>query len=387
MQLAKRVLDINPSLTLSINSRAKKLSSEGKNIINFAAGEPDFDTPDFIKKRAIKCIEEGFTKYTSASGMPSLKEAICAKLKKENNLTYLPNQVVITCGAKHALFNILQAVIDNNQEVLIPCPYWVSYPEMVTLAGGRSKFIKTKMSDSFKVNPSELKNAITKNTRLLILNSPSNPTGAVYKKSEIEEIAKICVENNIFVISDEIYEKIIFNGKNHFSIGSINDDIYKLTFTVNGVSKSFSMTGWRIGYLAGPAEITSKIGMVQAHSTSNPCSISQMASLEALTAKSDFINKIASTFEKRRDLIVSRIEKMSRVSCFKPEGAFYVFVNISQTNLSGLDFSNRVLDEAGLAVVPGEAFGDSEYVRMSFACSLETIEKGMDRLEKWLQQL
>ncbi len=387
MQFAKRVLGINPSLTLSINSRAKKLAAEGKSIINFAAGEPDFDTPDFIKKRAIESIQEGFTKYTPASGMPKLKEAICDKFKKDNNLIYQPNQIVITCGAKHALYNILQAVIDTDQEVLIPSPYWVSYPEMVTLAGAKSKFIQTSMKDSFKVTASVLKESINKNTKLLILNSPSNPTGAVYEENEIREIAKICVENHIFVISDEIYEKIIFDNRKHFSIASTNEEIYNLTFTVNGVSKSFSMTGWRIGYLAGPAEIVTKINMIQAHSTSNPCSISQMASLEALTAKSDFIERIASTFQQRRDKIISRIKKMPIISCFNPQGAFYVFADISKSKLSGLEFSNKVLDEAGLAVVPGEAFGDSRFIRMSFACGLQTIDEGMDRLEKWLRQL
>jgi aspartate aminotransferase len=387
MQFAKRILSVNPSLTLGINSRANKLRSEGKDITSFAAGEPDVDTPDFVKQAAIKAINDGFTKYTPTSGVVSLKQAISAKFKRDNQLDYLPNQITVTCGAKHAIYNIIQVLVDKGEEVLIPIPFWVSYPEMVSLSQGKSKFIKTKASDNFKINPDVLKAKIGKKTKLLILNSPSNPSGTVYTREELQVIADICVEKKIYVISDEIYEKIIFDGLKHYSIASFNKEIYDLTITVNGVSKSSSMTGWRIGYLAGPLSIVEAINKLQDHSTSNPCSISQMAALAALNAPEDFVANMCAEFAKRRDYIAERLKKMPKIKPVIPQGAFYIYVNISKLRISAMEVANRLLDEAGIAVIPGEGFGTPDYIRISFATSMELIKKGMDKLELWLAQL
>ena len=387
MQFAKRILSVNPSLTLGINSRANKLRSEGKDITSFAAGEPDVDTPDFVKQAAIKAINDGFTKYTPTSGVVSLKQAISAKFKRDNQLDYLPNQITVTCGAKHAIYNIIQVLVDKGEEVLIPIPFWVSYPEMVSLSQGKSKFIKTKASDNFKINPDVLKAKIGKKTKLLILNSPSNPSGTVYTREELQVIADICVEKKIYVISDEIYEKIIFDGLKHYSIASFNKEIYDLTITVNGVSKSSSMTDWRIGYLAGPLSIVEAINKLQDHSTSNPCSISQMAALAALNAPEDFVANMCAEFAKRRDYIAERLKKMPKIKPVIPQGAFYIYVNISKLRISAMEVANRLLDEAGIAVIPGEGFGTPDYIRISFATSMELIKKGMDKLELWLAQL
>ncbi|MFA6357197.1 MAG: pyridoxal phosphate-dependent aminotransferase [Candidatus Omnitrophota bacterium] len=386
-RLAERLKKINPSSTLAITSKAKKLKNEGKDILNFAAGEPDFDTPDFIKEAAIKAITSGFTKYTPTTGIPDLKKLICQKFKKDNSLEYAPDQIVVSNGAKHSIYNTLSVLLNRGDEVLIPLPYWVSYPEMVNLCDGIPRFIKTTAVNNFKISVSDLVKHITPKTKVLILNSPSNPAGSVYNRGELEAIAKACVEKNIFVISDEIYEKIIFDGLKHESIASFNKDIYNLTITVNGLSKSHSMTGWRIGYLGAPSDVASAISNLQDHSTSNPNSIAQKAAVAALSAPEDFTHKICREFEKRRDYLALRIKEIKGLSFCLPQGAFYMFCNISETRLSSMDFSRRLLEEEYVSLIPGSAFGMDDYIRISFATSIEDLQKGMDRLKKWVDKL
>lgn len=386
-RLAERLNKINPSSTLAITSKAKKLKSEGKDIVDFAAGEPDFDTPDFIKEAAIEAIKSGFTKYTPSTGTSELKQAICEKFKKDNSLEYNPNQVVVSNGAKHSIFNALFVLVERDDEVLIPCPYWVSYPEMVNLCEGTPRFIKTSPKNNFKIEPKELERHASSRTKVLILNSPSNPAGTVYNADELSEIARICVKRKIFVISDEIYEKLIYDGLKHISIASLNKDINGLTVTVNGLSKSYSMTGWRIGYLGAPDDIAGAISKLQDHSTSNPVSISQKAAVAALTASDDFVNKMQQEFQKRRDYCVGRLKEMKKIRFTSPSGAFYIFCDISGAGLDSVTFASRLLEKTFVSLIPGKGFGMDDFVRISFTTSLEQLEKGMDRLEAWLSEL
>jgi aspartate aminotransferase len=386
-RLAERLKKINPSSTLAITSKAKKLKSAGFDIVNFAAGEPDFDTPDFIKEAAICAIKSGFTKYTPTTGTAELKKLICQKFKKDNLLEYAPDQIIVSNGAKHSIYNALMVLVNRSDEVLIPLPYWVSYPEMVNLCEGTPRFIKTTAANNFKISVSDLAKHITPKTKVLILNSPSNPTGSVYNKEELIGIAKICVAKNIFVISDEIYEKITFDGLKHESIASFNKEIYDLTITVNGLSKSHSMTGWRIGYLGAPSDIASAISNLQDHSASNPNSIAQKAAEAALNASDDFSNKLCQEFSKRRDYLASRIKLIKGLDFCLPHGAFYMFCNIYKTGLDSMTFAKRLLDEEYVSLIPGSAFGSDDYVRISFATSIEELQKGMDRIEGWLKKL
>ncbi|MFA5145241.1 MAG: pyridoxal phosphate-dependent aminotransferase [Candidatus Omnitrophota bacterium] len=383
-RIAERLINIHPSLTLAITSKAKRLKSEGVDIVNLAAGEPDFDTPDFIKDSAQEAIKNGFTKYTPTTGIPELKKLVCEKFKKDNSLEYSPEQIIVSCGAKHSVFNALFALLNRQDEVLIPSPYWVSYPEMVSLCEGRARFIPTSPENNFKITVNDLESHINSRTKALILNSPSNPTGCVYSLDELSRIARICVAKDIFVISDEIYEKIIYDNTRHVSIASINKDIYAQTITVNGVSKSFSMTGWRIGYLGAPPDIAEAITKIQDHSTSNPASISQKAAVAALSAPDDFSRKICREFEKRRDYCILRLGGMKKISYFRPQGAFYIFCDISKTGLDSVSFAERLLQETYTSLIPGKGFGMDNYVRISFATNLEQLEKGMNRLEAWL---
>jgi len=386
-RIAERLKKVNPSSTLVITSKAKKLKAEGKDIVNFAAGEPDFDTPDFIKEEAIRAIQSGFTKYTPTTGIPELKKLICEKFKKDNSVEYFPEQIVVSCGAKHSIYNTLLALVNRGDEVLIPLPYWVSYPEMVNLCEGSPRFIKTRSDNNFKVTPGELESHISAKTKLFILNSPSNPTGCVYNKKELEAIAKICVEKKIFVISDEIYEKLIYDGLTHVSIASFSRDIYDLTVTINGLSKSHSMTGWRIGYLGAPKDIVEAISKLQDHSTSNPNSIAQKAAQAALSAPDDFSKKICAEFQKRRDYCAKRLGSMKKITYVLPEGAFYIFFNIAKTGLDSGTFASRLLDELYVSLIPGNGFGMDDYCRMSFATSHDQLEKGLDRIEQFLNKL
>lgn len=386
MRIAKRVRDITPSATLDITAKAKKMAKEGIDIVNFGAGEPDYDTPAHIKAEAIKSIHEGYTKYTPSSGIQELKEAISKKFKADNSLDYAPSQIVVSNGAKHSLYNIFQAICEVGDEVLIPAPYWLSYPEMIRLAEGKNVFVETKKENSFKATEKEISAKITKKTKALILNSPSNPTGCVYNLDELKMIARLAIKHKFFVISDEIYEKLIYDRKEHFSIASLGKEIYGLTITVNGVSKSYSMTGWRIGYAAGPKDVMDAISNLQSHATSNPASISQKAGLAALTGDQRCVEEMRSEFEARRDIMVSRINKMENLSCVKPEGAFYVFCDISKLKMDSIKLATRLLDEAKVAVVPGEPFGAKLYIRLSFATSRQAINKGLDRIEEWISK-
>jgi aspartate aminotransferase len=386
-RLSERVRKVNPSPTLAITAKAKKLKSEGKDVVTFAAGEPDFDTPDIIKNAGIEAINSGFTKYTPTTGIPELKSLICEKFRKDNQVNYESKQVVVSCGAKHSIFDVMFVLVDKCDEVLIPSPYWVSYPEMVNLCEGIPRFIKTSAENSFKMTADELSKNISSKTKLLVLNSPSNPTGCVYTKEELAKIAEICVAKRIFVISDEIYEKIIFDGLKHTSIASFGKDIYDLTVTVNGLSKSHSMTGWRIGYLGGPEDIVNAISNFQDHSTSNPVSISQKAAVAALSMADTFSKEMSLEFQKRRDYIVKRLLGMKKISYVLPKGAFYIFCDISPTKMDSMTFCTRLLDELLIAAIPGIAFGNDDYARLSFATSPKQIEKGMDRLEEWLKKI
>lgn len=386
-RLAERLKKINPSSTLAITSKAKKLKMAGKDIVNFAAGEPDFDTPDFIKEAAIEALKSGFTKYTPTTGTAELKKLICYKFKKDNSLEYAPDQIIVSNGAKHSIYNVLMVLLNRSDEVLIPLPYWVSYPEMVNLCEATPRFIKTTAENNFKITDKDLAKHITLKTKVLILNSPSNPAGSVYNRAELARIAKICVDKNIFVISDEIYEKITFDGLKHESIASFNKDIYDLTITVNGLSKSHSMTGWRIGYLGAPSDVAAAISNLQDHSTSNPNSIAQKAAEAALSAPDDFSNKLCQEFTKRRDYLASRIKEIKRLDFCLPQGAFYMFCNISKSGLDSMTFAKRLLDEEYVSLIPGSAFGLDDYVRISFATNINELQKGMDRIEKWIDKI
>lgn len=386
-RLAERLKKVNPSTTLSITSKAKKLKSEGFDVISLAAGEPDFDTPDFVKSAAIEAIKSGFTKYTPTTGTPELKKAIVEKFKKDNALAYEPSQIVVSCGAKHSIFNAIFVLINKSDEVLIPSPYWVSYPEIVRLCEGTPRFIPTKAENNFKIKTDELKKYITTKTKILILNSPSNPAGCVYTKDELGDIADICVENKVFVISDEIYEKIIFDNLKHISIASLGKEIFGITVTVNGLSKSHSMTGWRIGYLGGPQDIIDAISKLQDHSTSNPSSISQKAALAALTGGDGFSLNMCREFEKRRNFAIERLNRIKKIKPVAPQGAFYIFCDISKTKIDSAIFADRLLDEKQVAVIPGESFGNDNFVRISFAASIEQLQEAMDRIEEWVNKL
>lgn len=386
-RVSERLKKINPSSTLAITSKANKLKSEGKDVVSFAAGEPDFDTPDFIKKAAIDAINGGFTKYTPTTGILDLKKAISEKFRKDNSLNYIPQQIVVSCGAKHSIYNALMVLVKHGDDVLIPSPFWVSYPEMVNLCDARPVFIKTLPENNFKMRIKDLEKHITSKTKVLILNSPSNPTGCVYSPEELKEIAAVCVAKKIFVISDEIYEKIIFDNIKTVSIASLGEDIYDLTITVNGLSKSHSMTGWRIGYLGGPADIVEAISRLQDHSTSNPNSIAQKAALAALTAPDDFVRTMRQEFEKRRNFCIERIGKIKKIKAVKPEGAFYIFCDISKTKLSSMEFAEKLLNEELVAVIPGESFGRDDYIRISFATSTERLETGLNRIDNLISKL
>ncbi len=396
MKLSLKSSAITPSLTLSIDAKAKQMSSEGIDVVGFGAGEPDFGTPEFILNAAKEAIDKGLTKYTPVSGTLQLKQAICRKFEQDNYLFYESNQIIVSNGAKHSLYNIFQAILNTEDEVLIPSPYWLSYPEMVRMAEGIPVFINSKECNDFKPSPEDIAKSITKRTKALIINSPNNPTGSVYNETELRKIAGIAVANNLFVISDEIYEELIYDDATHHSIASFSKDIYDLTITVNGMSKSYAMTGWRIGYVAAKREIIDIMTNIQSHSTSNPNSIAQYAACAALNGTKEEVCKMRGEFGARRDYMVERINKMSLVSCAAPKGAFYVMMNIGQLFgkvingvkiTDSLTFSEVLLNTVNVAVVPGIVFGAEEYVRLSYATSLKNITKGLDRITSFIEQL
>jgi aspartate aminotransferase len=396
MKLAKRVTFISPSPTLAITAKANRMRAEGINVIGFGAGEPDFDTPLNIKAAAKQALDDGFTKYTPTSGTKELKEAICKKFKNDNGLDYSPDEIIVSCGAKHSIFNIIMALCDEGDDIIIPSPYWVSYPEMARIAQGSPVILKTTAESGFKVKPQQLKEAITPKTRAFILNSPSNPTGMVYTKEELCAIAKIIAEKKIWCISDEIYEKIVYENYRHYSIAALEPKVKPLTLTVNGVSKSYSMTGWRIGYMAGPKELIQAISNLQDHSTSNPASISQKAALEALQGPQEDLEMMLKSFAERREYIVSRINSIPLISCLKPQGAFYVFVDVSRILkkefqgkkiADSLALTDILLTEAKVAVVPGSVFGDDNFIRLSYATSMENLTDGLNSIEQFIKKL
>jgi len=390
MMLSKKAMGISPSLTLAITAKAKKMKAEGIDVIGFGAGEPDFNTPKNIQQAAIKAIEAGQTRYTAASGIIELKEAVVNKFKKDNNLTYKTSQIIISTGAKQCLANIFQAILNPGDEVLIGAPYWVSYPELVQLADGVPNFVETEESNSFKLTVEALEKAVNEKTKAMILNSPNNPTGTAYTKEELEKIAAFAQKHDIIIISDEIYEKLLYGESGHISVASLSEDAYNRTIVINGVSKAYAMTGWRIGYAATSEKITSLMSNIQSHTTSNPCSISQYASVEALNGDQSEVERMKQEFKKRRDFMVDRINSINNLSCVKPEGAFYVMVNISKVLNKEVDgkvikdsltFSDLLLEKEKVAVIPGIAFGVDDFIRLSYATSMENIEKGLNRIE------
>jgi len=387
---------ISPSITLSIDAKAKKMKEEGIDVIGFGAGEPDFNTPKNIQDAAIEAIKKGFTKYTAASGIKDLKEAIVQKFKSDNNLNYKPSQIIVSTGAKQSLSNVFQAILNPGDEVIIPTPYWVSYPELVKLSDGVPKFAETNEENNFKYDVDSLEKIVTNKTKAIIVNSPNNPTGTVYSKENLLEIANFAKKHDLIIISDEIYEKLIYTDNKHISIASLSDDAYNRTVVINGVSKSYAMTGWRIGYAAcGDEKITKLMSNIQSHVTSNPNSVAQYAALEALKGEQSTIQYMLNEFYNRRKYMIDRINKMDYISCKEPEGAFYVMVNISKVlgkSIHGISindsliFSDVLLDEENVAVIPGSAFGVDNYIRLSYATSLENIEKGLNRIENFLKK-
>ena len=389
LNLSEKGLKISPSVTLEITAKAKAMKAEGIDVVSFGAGEPDFNTPENIRKEGIRAIEEGLTRYTPASGIIELKKAVCEKFKNDNGLNYSPSNIIISSGAKHSIYNALMAIINPGDEVIIGVPYWVSYPELVKISGGEPVYVQTKEENDFKFTVSDLNKVLTDKTKAIILNSPSNPTGAIYDENDLREIANWAVENNIFVISDEIYEKLVYDG-NHISIASFNEDIKNLTIVINGMSKAYAMTGWRIGFAAAHESIAKVMSNLQSHTTSNPCSISQYASVVGLTGDQSSVEDMKKHFEERRNYMVDTINSIKGLSCRKPKGAFYIMINITQlkgktirgTKInSSLDFAKVLLDESKVAVIPGIGFGDDDYIRLSYATSMENIKKGLSRIK------
>ncbi len=386
--LTKRINSLSPSLTIAISTLAGELKAQGKDILSFSAGEPDFGTPQVIKEEAIKAINEGFTRYTPVPGIPELLEAIAAKLKRDNNLDYKPSQIIVSNGAKHSLFNILQALIEEGDEVIIPSPYWVTYPELVTYSGGKSVIIETQDSDGFKITPEQLEAAITPKTKMLILTSPSNPTGAVYSREELAALGKVLEKTDIWVVSDEMYEKLIYDGT-FTATASVSDDMYRRTITVNGLSKSVAMTGWRFGYLASAdEELVAAMKKLQSQSTSNICSITPKAAIAGLDGRADAdIEMMREAFKKRRDLAVALFNEDENLSVLSPAGAFYLFVNIKKVSNDSMQFCKDLLSEKGVAVVPGVGFGSEGYFRFSFASSEEQIKEGIARIRAFCKTI
>ncbi|MBD2130878.1 pyridoxal phosphate-dependent aminotransferase [Microcoleus sp. ZQ-A2] len=385
MKLAARVGQVPPSLTLAIAAKAKALKAEGIDVCSFSAGEPDFDTPAHIKAAAEKALQEGKTKYGPAAGEPKLREAIARKLREDNGLCYNTENVIVTNGGKHSLFNLMLALIEAGDEVIIPAPYWLSYPEMVKLAEGTPVIVSTDVSSGYKITPDQLRSAITPKTKLFVLNSPSNPTGMIYTPEEIKALAEVVVENNIWVVSDEIYERILYDGAEHLSIGAIGAEIFDRTIISNGFAKAYSMTGWRLGYLAGPIELIKAATTIQSHSTSNVCTFAQYGAIAALEGSQDCVEEMCQAFAARRQVMLDRLNAIPGLVCPKPDGAFYMFPDISQTGMKSMEFCNALLESHQVAVVPGIAFGADDCIRLSYATDMASIEKGMDRVEKFVR--
>jgi aspartate aminotransferase len=386
-KISERAASLSPSLTLTIDSKAKAMKAAGEDVVGFGAGEPDFDTPQHIKDACAKALAAGFTKYTPASGIPELREAIADKFKRENGLTYKPSQVIVSCGGKHSCYNVIIATCEAGDEVIIPSPYWLSYPEMVKLAGAKPVILPTTDQTEFKVTPAQLRAAITPNTRLFILNSPSNPTGSVYTPAEIKALGDVCVEHDILIMSDEIYEHLIYDDAVVKSVASFSQAHYDHTIIVHGFAKAWSMTGWRLGFLAAPEPIAKAIDAVQSHSTSNPTSFAQKGGVAALTGSQEHLPKWLAEFSNRRNVAFKKLNSIPGITCVNAKGAFYLFPNISRTGLKSGEFCARLLEQEKVAAVPGIAFGADDYIRISYATSLANIQKGLDRLDKFVRGL
>lgn len=387
MEISTRASQLTPSLTLSIDSKAKAMKSEGIDICGFGAGEPDFDTPEHIKAAAIAALEGGFTKYTPSSGLPELRQAISEKFAADNGLEYRPSQVIVSNGAKHSCYNAILATCEPGDEVIIPSPYWVSYPDMVRLAGAEPVIVPTSERNGWKMTAAEFENAMTPRTKMVIMNSPGNPTGSVYSREELEAIVEVAAEEDIYILSDEIYEKLVYDDAKHVSIASLSKQAYDLTITVNGFSKSYAMTGWRLGYMGASEAIAKAVDSIQSHSTSNPCSFAQKGGIAALKGDQQPLSDMHDEFDMRRNYMFDRISKIANITAVKPQGAFYVLVNISQLGLTSQNFADRLLSKASVAVVPGAAFGDDRTIRLSYATSIDVIKKGLDRFQDFCRTL
>ncbi len=395
MKVSQRAQAVPTSATLAITSKAKALKAEGVDVVSYGAGEPDFDTPEFIKEAAIKALKEGKTKYTPAAGIPELKKAIAEKLARENGLHYTPDQVIVNIGGKHSVYEAMQAVLDPGDEVILPLPYWVTYPETIKLAEAKTVFVETDKANSYKMTAEQLKAALTDKTAMLVLNSPNNPGGFTYSEAELRELAAVLEGTNVTVLSDEMYEKLVYGDTKFISFAALSEDAFNRTLTLNGLSKAFSMTGWRLGYAAGPLDVIKAMGRLQSHSTSNPVSFAQYAAVEAFSEQGNrAIEMMRTAFEKRAKLMADRLNSIEGITCAEPTGAFYCFPDVSahfgrtiggEKIAGSMEFAKALLEQANVAVVPGKAFGCDANVRMSFACSEAQIEKGIDRLEKWLQ--
>ena len=386
-KISRRAASLSPSLTLAIDSKAKAMKAEGLDVVGFAAGEPDFDTPQHIKDACTKAIAEGFTKYTPSSGIPELRQAIVDKYKRDNNLSYKSSQIIVSSGGKHSCYNVILATCEEGDEVIIPSPYWLSYPEMVKLAGATPVILTTSDQTEFKVTPEMLRKAITPRTRLFILNSPSNPTGSLYTRDEIKAIGDICVEKSVLIMSDEIYEKLVYDGAEHTSVAAFSQAHYDHTIVVHGLAKAYSMTGWRLGYLAAPEPIAKAIDAIQSHSTSNPTSFAQRGGVAALNGSQEHLAKWLEEYSKRRGFAHQKLNSIPGISCVNAKGAFYLFPNISKIGLKSTDFCARLLEKEKVAAVPGIAFGADDYIRISYATSMANIEKGLNRIEKFVKEL
>jgi len=396
MQLSKKAGNIDPSITLAITAKANELKSQGIDVVSFGAGEPDFNTPENIIQAAIKAMHDGKTKYTPAGGILELKQTICNKFKNDNNLEYKLSQITISTGAKQCLANVFMAILNPEDEVLIPVPYWVSYPELVKLAEGVPVFVETSKENNYKYTISDLEKAITDKTKAILINSPNNPTGTIYREEELLEIANFAKKHNLLIISDEIYEKLIYDGEKHISIASLNEDAYERTIVINGVSKTYAMTGWRLGYVASSEKITKLMTSIQSHMTGNVNTIAQYAAIEALNGPVEDLNNMIKEFENRRNFMICKLEKLNEISIIKPSGAFYIMVNIGaylnttfkeQTINDSMDFAKVLLEEEKVAVIPGAGFGLDNYIRLSYATSMDIIETGIDRISTFLSKI
>lgn len=396
MELSRKAQAIEPSLTLAITAKAKEMKEKGIDVISFSAGEPDFNTPKNIINAAIKAMEDGNTKYTSVNGILQLREAICKKFKDDNGLEYNPSQIVVSTGAKQSLANTFLAILNPGDEVIVSTPYWVSYPELIKLADGKPVFVEGDEKSNYKFTKENLEKAVTAKTKAIVLNTPNNPTGTIYNKKELEVIADFAKKYDIIIISDEMYEKLIYDNENHISIASLSKDAYERTIVINGLSKSYAMTGWRIGYCAASEKIAKLMISIQSHVTSNVCSITQYAALEALNGPQDEITKMINEFEKRRNYMINRIESIDNLSIVKPKGAFYIMINIENClgkEINGkilndsMEFCASLLENEKLAVIPGKAFGLNNYIRVSYATSMEAIKEGLNRIESFIKKL